>query len=542
MVNTDGFNPTTGEWNDSLTGDFIWSNTNIGEAFSDVMTPFTWSLVGALYDELNVLPGYSTAGNIGGRAYQNGSVMYATLLAMGRRPADMTEIGGRMELPAAMTIPEFKLPRLAFFPVLFNTLRLMFRMGKWLRGLPAFIAENPRWCEVALARVATIETREAALAFTTEETQRRTEAFWRLVSITWRYSDAVAPLRRDLAALAGDDDASALLAGVNRAAEMLASLGPVVGLSRVARGEMDRETFLRQYGHRGPHEAEVSAPRPAEDPAWLEDQLAAWAAAPVDVDRLLAEQEAKTRAAWLRLAERHPDKASALRRRLETVAGIARQREAMRSELTRLVWVMRAWCLRAGQLSGVGDGIFFLTYDEARDLLAGKAVPTETIPARRATFDRYRRLPAYPPLICGRFDPVRWAADPHRRGDFYDSHLTSPSPAGGAGLSDVIRGLPGSAGRVEGIVRRLDRPEDGDQLRPGEILVTSQTNVGWTLLFPRAAAVVTDVGAALSHAAIVARELGIPAVVGCGNATTRLKTGDRVRVDGGAGIVEIGTR
>ena len=66
-----------------------------------------------------------------------------------------------------------------------------------------------------------------------------------------------------------------------------------------------------------------------------------------------------------------------------------------------------------------------------------------------------------------------------------------------------------------------------------------QTDVAWTLLFPRAAAVVTDVGAPLSHAAIVARELGIPAVVGCGDATMRLQTGDRVRVDGGRGTVEI---
>ncbi len=88
-------------------------------------------------------------------------------------------------------------------------------------------------------------------------------------------------------------------------------------------------------------------------------------------------------------------------------------------------------------------------------------------------------------------------------------------------------------------MRRLDNPEDGDQLQPGEILVTTQTNIGWTLIFPRAAAIVTDVGAPLSHAAIVARELGIPAVVGCGNATMQLKTGDRVRVDGGQGIVEI---
>jgi phenylalanyl-tRNA synthetase alpha chain len=275
MVNTRGFNPTTGEWNDSLPGDFIWSNTNIGEAFSDVMTPFTWSLVGALYDELNVLPGHSTAGNIGGRAYQNGSVMYATLLVMRRKPTDMTEIGGRMELPAGMTIPEFRLPRLAFFPVLFNTMRLMFRMRMWLRGLPAFIAENPRWCEETLARVATIGSREAALAFVAEEGKRRVEAFWRLVSITWRYADAVAPLPRELVALTGQDDASALLSGVSSGSELLASLGPVVGLAQVAHGELDRQTFLRQYGHRGPHEAEVSAPRPAEDPAWLDAQLAA---------------------------------------------------------------------------------------------------------------------------------------------------------------------------------------------------------------------------------------------------------------------------
>ncbi len=65
------------------------------------------------------------------------------------------------------------------------------------------------------------------------------------------------------------------------------------------------------------------------------------------------------------------------------------------------------------------------------------------------------------------------------------------------------------------------------------------TNIGWTIFFPRAAAVVTDVGAPLSHAAIVARELGIPAVVNCGMATARLRTGDLVRVDGVGGTVEV---
>jgi len=85
----------------------------------------------------------------------------------------------------------------------------------------------------------------------------------------------------------------------------------------------------------------------------------------------------------------------------------------------------------------------------------------------------------------------------------------------------------------------LSSTEEGEKLETGEILVASTTNVGWTPLFPRAAAIITDIGAPLSHAAIVARELGIPAVVGCGNATARLKTGDRVIVDGGQGVVHI---
>ena len=102
-----------------------------------------------------------------------------------------------------------------------------------------------------------------------------------------------------------------------------------------------------------------------------------------------------------------------------------------------------------------------------------------------------------------------------------------------------MTGSPGSAGKVEGFVRFIENPSDGENLQTGEILVAVQTDIAWTLLFPRAAAIVTDVGAALSHAAIVARELGIPAVVGCGNATMRLNTGDKVHVDGSTGVVEI---
>jgi pyruvate,water dikinase len=126
-------------------------------------------------------------------------------------------------------------------------------------------------------------------------------------------------------------------------------------------------------------------------------------------------------------------------------------------------------------------------------------------------------------LIRGRFDPFAWAA------------AQSPAPRDRAKLI----GFPGAPGTVQGAARVLERPEDADALQPGEILVTTVTNVGWTPIFPRAAAIVTDVGAPLSHAAIVARELGIPAVVGTRDATQRIRTGDRLRVDGSAGSVEL---
>jgi pyruvate,water dikinase len=195
--------------------------------------------------------------------------------------------------------------------------------------------------------------------------------------------------------------------------------------------------------------------------------------------------------------------------------------------------------LRAGELTGLGDDIFFLTLDELLGILGEECSIPAHIPARRATYQRYRSLPSYPPLICGRFDPFQWAGDPARRSDFFAEYAHVSAQEAEASDQGLVRGSPGSAGRVEGTVRRIDRPDDGHLLQSGEILVTALTDIAWTTLFPRAAAVVTDVGAPLSHAAIVARELGIPAVVGCGDATMRLRTGDLVRVDGSQGTVEI---
>jgi pyruvate,water dikinase len=110
----------------------------------------------------------------------------------------------------------------------------------------------------------------------------------------------------------------------------------------------------------------------------------------------------------------------------------------------------------------------------------------------------------------------------------------------GAVRSDLalVSGTPASPGRATGPVRVICGPMDFDALQPGEILVAPLTAPAWTPLFTQAAAVVTDVGSPASHASIIAREYGIPAVVGCGDATSRLKTGMLVMVDGGSGNVE----
>lgn len=113
-----------------------------------------------------------------------------------------------------------------------------------------------------------------------------------------------------------------------------------------------------------------------------------------------------------------------------------------------------------------------------------------------------------------------------------------PAKASTEAVADAIaHGTPGSPGVAEGPVRIVRGPADFGSLLPGEVLVAPFTNPAWTPLFGRIAAVIVDAGSAMSHAAIVAREYGVPAVMGTGNAMTQLHNGQRVRVDGTRGLV-----
>ncbi len=535
------YDRATGEWNATLSGDFLWSNVNLGEAIPDVMTPFTWSILqqGAIGQWIR-FQGFGTIGNIGGRPYFNISIFASIFRLLGRGDRQVLEhIEGTLHLriPPDMEIPVLPAPQRALLTVLSQMVALSWRRKGAVKHLPALLDGNPAWCRRMRERLSAANTAaELASLWRDEIRPHGLRVWWGFLHSTNHYVEYTMGVRRRLAELVGPDDADLLISGASSESELLASLGPVVGASRVVRGEMTREEYLVAYGHRGPHEFEFSLPRPGEDPTWVDRQLDEFARSPVDVEALLAEQHHRFGHAWASLAERCPRQARGIRRQIDQVARRARLRESVRSEFGHITWVFRAWAVRAGEVTGLRDGVFFLTLDEILALLDGDNGAAVFIPARRATHERYKSLSPYPAVIRGRFDPFRWAADPERRTDIYDS--VAAVPAGPARL-DAVVGAPGAAGRVEGLVRRLDSPEEGDQLRPGEILVTTQANIGWTLLFPRAGAIVTDVGAPLSHAAIVARELGIPAVVGCGDATMRLRTGDRVQVDGGRGLVMV---
>jgi pyruvate,water dikinase len=102
-----------------------------------------------------------------------------------------------------------------------------------------------------------------------------------------------------------------------------------------------------------------------------------------------------------------------------------------------------------------------------------------------------------------------------------------------------IAGIAGSPGVVEGTARVVRTVADFDEVAEGDILVCQMTNPAWVVLFTKIAGLVTDTGGTTSHPAVLAREFGIPAVVGTSEATRRISTGDRIRVDGTAGVVEI---
>jgi rifampicin phosphotransferase len=245
---------------------------------------------------------------------------------------------------------------------------------------------------------------------------------------------------------------------------------------------------------------------------------------------IVSERERLEGACRAALADR-PDLLSQFDALLEVAQRYAMLREQQARDFT-LGWpVLRRCALRLGErlvkdeVIGKPADIFFLTRAE----LEGQEDLHDAVAERRHTWDRQRRLVA--PLTIG--TPPKFGGNVMHAAA--ETARTRPIPP-----DALLTGEPASPGRATGPVRIVRSPGDFGRFEEGEVLVAQLTAPAWTPLFARAAAVVTDGGTLAAHASLVAREYGIPAVVATGCATLRLRDGQVVTVDGGAGTVEVG--
>jgi len=224
-------------------------------------------------------------------------------------------------------------------------------------------------------------------------------------------------------------------------------------------------------------------------------------------------------------------------RSFDRLLGEAQRYALIREEHVRelsLAWpVMRRALARLGDDLVVRrviehpDQVHFLTRAELGAALRGDLGLSSTLAeGRREAWHRRSRLVA--PLMLGQLHPMAARVI---------AQATDAIRGSAGDIGDAIVGIPASPGRATGPVRVVRTLDELDRVQPGDILVCPLTAPAWTPLFSRVAAIVTDTGGVAAHASVVAREYGLPAVVGTGDATSRLRDGDVVEFDGSAGTV-----
>jgi len=189
--------------------------------------------------------------------------------------------------------------------------------------------------------------------------------------------------------------------------------------------------------------------------------------------------------------------------------------------------------VEAGRLDAPDD-VMFLRYNELRSLI-GSADALDAhgiVAARRAEREAAARVT--PRDWVGTVTPSQLAF-PYLVNWGYPERFHR----GAAADETVVEGIAGSPGVVDGVARVVRTVDEFDDVRDGDILVCQMTNPAWVVLFTKIAGLVTDTGGTTSHPAVLSREFGIPAVIGTSTATSRIETGDRIRVDGGTGTVTI---
>ena len=559
-----------------------WTNINVGEALPGVGTPMTWSILknfsrrgfeaafGAL--GLEVPPSYELVGSFYGRVYLNLSQFASvitqiplmapkTLLRLAGGP-DAAAVEGHYERTQGRFLRRLPLtlPKMAA-----SHLTLPWQGVAWAKRLrgerDAFFAQGLEGLSAAqlLGRLAHLDalfdqTGELMIAVSsnflssyvvTQELLRR-----------WGGDEAAAQERHLFSGLSDLRSAEpglellrlahmakehpALEARLREAsaqdlAQAPARLREVEGGARFVEG---LDGFLRAYGHRAPREAELATPRWREDSRFLFEVIKTHLDAPGlrGPDALMQER-----------AQARQEMTQAIRRYFPTGLGLlfraalrwsqrnARLREDLRACVVDTLSMYRHFFLEVGRrLKQRGvlldpNEVFFLTYAECKSSLQREGDSLDLglrVAIRRTAYEAFCAMPDPPETFLLKGGRVV---------------LAEAQGASSAEGREVLRGLAGSPGRVTGRARVVLDPHGPEaRLSPGEVLVAPFTDVGWTPLFLAAAGVIMDKGGPLSHSCVVAREYGIPAVVNAKRASSVIKTGDWVTLDGDEGVVYLG--
>ena len=530
----------------------FWSTTNAGEAIPGVITPLCWSLWGHGV-ELGIRDCYARLGALPRREVRLPECPEDRLISVfyGRAALNVNflcRMGSRLpgSSPDAIArqllghVPD-ELPRTRSFarlPVV--AAKLPWAQATIRRDVLRRTAPIHSWWRRSVDAAASLDENGArALLGAAQERfleMTRVQAGGLFIAVQAVYDSFTALVKR--AGLPVEQE-NALLAGQGSHVET----EMIVDLWELSRDRLTLDEFLRRHGYHGPMEGEISSTPWREDPEPVRRLVAHYAARDDDenpsragVWRTEARREAErallaSLPAWERPRARFVLAATLSRIPLRGVAkaGFVQSLDVARAAARRL----GTHLTDRGVLSGPDD-VFYFTADE---LLVGLGPD-----ASRTAAQRRSQRAAFARLTL----PHHWRGAPlpvTDAGNSSDATGIAPGPPASASKAaahepTVVRGIAASGGVVEGRVRVVDDPAF-TEVEPGEVLVGVTTDPSWASVLFLSSALVVDVGGPLSHAAVVAREFAVPCVVGTGDATTVLRTGDLVRVDGNDGTVEL---
>jgi pyruvate,water dikinase len=556
----------------------VWTNMNTGEILPDVVSPLTWSVLQRsllhLFDRLLVFLGFDLrqaplVGIIDGRVYFNLNTTMALGRIVGGDSFDITAalggMHGELDAPAVRARLEQNLPRVRR------------SLATLLRRVPTLLAwalrhHSRRRSSRELQRIAGRVTdfrrrdlRQLDLAVLSAEVERSvgmiTDVMTTVGSVAiinaaylgvldaagrrWFPGEhmanqvltgiggmASAEAGLDLWRLAHAAERQPAVARVLRAGEPWAVTRATLAACEGGGAFLARwDEFMTRHGHHARGEVELMNARWADEPDYVLSQVRSYLANrggkdPVAVHRAqAAECERRVDALCGRL--RNPAARAVFRWIVRRAQFGMVYRENAKSEGVRLFAHIRdgarelgARHMSSGRLERADD-VFLLRFEELAALGAQTPAAVQALVRERAAELERHRSRQPPPIVCGtavveRAEMERTGAD-----------------------TDRLTGLGVSAGVASGPARVILRADTEERVLPGEILVAPFTDPGWTPYFQLAAGLVTDLGGMLSHGSIVAREYGLPAVVNVGDATRRIRTGDRLEIDGTRGEVRI---